>query len=342
MSLFFNKYPYTDFHELNLDWLLTSYKHIVDSIEALNNWMSQHKTEYEEALRRLSAVENEIDTFESEINKRFELLDESIHEDFDKLSSDILKDLERTKKQIEQEVADKLIQFENEFNDLKTEVETFISTLRIQIRKMEDEIEQAKADALATTKEYVDARLEAFIQSLPDYEKLIVYNPIRTAYTNVQQAIYDLYDYFRIFSLTAFQYDNLGLTASKYDGYGLSAYDYDTWGYKLLHYPDECCYIRSPFTGQIVPHNEVIYQLADLHRMALTAQQYDNLELEASVYDDMELTAYWYDWYGLELRDAAITAADYDGLQLTALYYDGLELSAILYDRYANALLNNL
>ena len=28
---FYNKYPYTDFHELNLDWLLANYQAIIDN-----------------------------------------------------------------------------------------------------------------------------------------------------------------------------------------------------------------------------------------------------------------------------------------------------------------------
>ena len=342
MGLFFDqKYPYTDFHELNLDWLLSTYKQIKDSIDALNSWMSEHKTQYNEAMIRLAAVENEIDTFEAEINRRFASLDEAIHEDFNKLTSDILKELSKTQKQIEQELQAALVEFENEFRLLKAEVDSFIATSKMELNEIKASIKDAEAAAVNISKNYVDARLNAFIQELPDYEDLVVYNPIRTAYTNVQQAINDLYDHFRVFGLTAIQYDSLGLTASEYDAFELTAYDYDCFGYRLLHYPDDCCYMRSPFTGQIVKNKVVIYELAELHRQALTAQEYDDLELDADTYDAMQLTAYWYDWYGLLLRDAGITAADYDALGLTASQYDALGLTAILYDRFANALLNH-
>ena len=29
-----NKYPYTDFHEMNLDWILTNYQAIIDKVKA--------------------------------------------------------------------------------------------------------------------------------------------------------------------------------------------------------------------------------------------------------------------------------------------------------------------
>ena len=38
-------------------------------------------------------------------------------------------------------------------------------------------------------------------------------------------------------------------------------------------------------------------------------------------------------------REEAITASEYDGLELTATYYDGLEITAFDYDRYAKTIL---
>ena len=55
-----NKYPYTDFHEMNLDWLLTTYQSIVDKLNETIDWANNHQTEYEEAIARLTAVENEM------------------------------------------------------------------------------------------------------------------------------------------------------------------------------------------------------------------------------------------------------------------------------------------
>ena len=58
-------------------------------------------------------------------------------------------------------------------------------------------------------------------------------------------------------------------------------------------------YMESPFTGELVPMQEVIYQLASLHMTdALTAAEYDAADLTASAYDALDLTAYQYDWHG--------------------------------------------
>ena len=52
----------------------------------------------------------------------------------------------------------------------------------------------------------------------------------------------------------------------------------------------------SPFTGELVPITEIITQLAYFHLQdALTAGEYDALEMTAAAYDAKELTAIQYD-----------------------------------------------
>lgn len=52
MSLFWNDYPYTDFHELNLSWVLEQTKKVIDSVKSIDGWIENHEKEYEE-LKRL-------------------------------------------------------------------------------------------------------------------------------------------------------------------------------------------------------------------------------------------------------------------------------------------------
>lgn len=43
---FRNKYPYTDFHELNFDLFITEFKSFVEALESIDHWIDEHEQEY--------------------------------------------------------------------------------------------------------------------------------------------------------------------------------------------------------------------------------------------------------------------------------------------------------
>ena len=44
----FDHVPYTNFHELNLQWILCHFNEFIKAIDDLEDWKSQHEKEYEE------------------------------------------------------------------------------------------------------------------------------------------------------------------------------------------------------------------------------------------------------------------------------------------------------
>ncbi len=48
MEYFLNKYPYTDFHQLNADWLISSWKELIEDVDKLDSWKVTHEAEYEQ------------------------------------------------------------------------------------------------------------------------------------------------------------------------------------------------------------------------------------------------------------------------------------------------------
>lgn len=298
-------YPYTDFHEMNLDWILTTYQSIVDKLNETIEWANNHQTEYEEAIARLTAVENEINTFEAQITAAFNQLQADLEADFEQQKQDLQRALEETQAEVDaaivrmqNEVTQQLADFIDQFYQLKAEVQA-------EVNRLLGIINQAIADLNATLEannkfifDYVETRLNEFIEMIPDYEHIYVYNPYRGEVTLLQQAINDLYSVAAIWGLTAYQYDSLELTAEEYDNLGLSAVEYDTLGYKKL-FKDPDLYMVNPFTGTYDPIKTVINYLAGLHKAeSFTATEYDALELDADTYDAYECTAYNYDWFG--------------------------------------------
>ena len=56
--MFFNQFPYTDFHELNLDFVLKNYKTLLDSLAHLDSWVDTHEQEYEVLKQKVDDLEN--------------------------------------------------------------------------------------------------------------------------------------------------------------------------------------------------------------------------------------------------------------------------------------------
>ena len=58
----FNQFPYTDFHELNLDFVLKNFKHLLDSLAQIDHWIEEHEVEYQELKQYVENLENGIFT----------------------------------------------------------------------------------------------------------------------------------------------------------------------------------------------------------------------------------------------------------------------------------------
>ena len=53
---FINKYPYTDFHEMNLDWCIRTVKGLFEAVHGINGWIENHEQEYEQLKQLYDAV----------------------------------------------------------------------------------------------------------------------------------------------------------------------------------------------------------------------------------------------------------------------------------------------
>ena len=63
VNWFNHLYPYTNFHELNLDWIIGHFHEFIDEINTLDSWMNEHKTEYDDLLSLYNEVKDDWDRF---------------------------------------------------------------------------------------------------------------------------------------------------------------------------------------------------------------------------------------------------------------------------------------
>ena len=259
-------------------------KELLSKYDEIWYWIEHDAENYNALLNRIIRLEGE--TF---------LLDNKIA--VERLQRELAID------QVNQSISDQYTQITNEYHALYdsilTTFESMIVNIRTEMYNIRNDLINRITAGDAATLSYIQAELQTFLENLPDYEHLIIYNPVRGEQTTVQTAINDLYNEFNTYALTAAEYDALELTADEYDEIGLTAYEYDHYGQNHL-LPDSPFIMRDPFTGKLTAVKNVVYTLADLHRLyALTAAGYDALDLTADDYDALDLTAYDYDFHGV-------------------------------------------
>lgn len=144
----------------------------------------------------------------------------------------------------------------------------------------------------------IQYQIQLLKNSLPELTNVFVVSPYTGHTITIQQAIDELWNNLRVYSLTADEYDRQQWTASEYDSFNLTAFEYDYFAKEYI-YEDPRFYMFSPWTGEKVFYQNVIENLVKLHRTnAITATSYDALTLTATTYDTKNVSAYEYDWNG--------------------------------------------
>lgn len=287
---FFNEFPHTRTYDSDLGWLIKevkkwaeNYADLVEFQENIDEWKSGIDAEVEQVADDLAAYETR----------------------FEQLSEDLTSEINQLRNDLEQDVDHRLNDMQNEINTRLNELDLMVQELIQEIQQRMTELTQQLFAIIETAnqqnRQYIEYRLDQFLHELPHYsaELIFVFNPVRGHTDNLQRTLNDLYDLSRVDALTAQEYDNLQMSAQEYDDLELTAYEYDNYGKLRLGIGINL--IRSPFDGTYQSIKTLIWQLAELHKNALTAQEYDEKELETETYDTLALSAYDYDWNGKEL-----------------------------------------
>lgn len=201
--MFINQFPYLNYHDLNLDWLIKITKNNQDLINYLN----------EEFAKIEILTESQITAM---INTAIANNNVEIYNDINQVRVDLLE-----------VINDKEANITARY---KAYTDAAIAAQKIYIDNQDifyDGLAQSYANhAVVLANNYTD-------QQVLNYTEMI--NPITGEYEDVRNVIDDIITFFHSEgALTAGEYDALDLTAAAYDAYNLSAYDYDFNGKNLL------------------------------------------------------------------------------------------------------------
>lgn len=307
----YNGWPYTNMHDLNLDWMISIVRRAEDTMNKLSD-----------------TINGIVDDRFHEFEELFEKYDQQLKDLETKLQAEVdsaVREMEAELVRMQAEIAaglrdidERMSHLEEELNArIESALREFTADLERQLRDMKDEIdaliadnEQWKEQWESKNQQWLESALENFKNSLPDVQQVLVISPVSGSLVTITQALKDVYESVNFLSLKAEEYDRLGITAERYDSWminyiprGLSAYEYDFLGkYYLVIMAHPELYARHPITGEstwweyLVQFNTTLAGISGM----LGAEDYDGLQLLAEEYDDLQLVAEDYDFYGCE------------------------------------------
>jgi hypothetical protein len=320
-----NLYPYTNIHELNLDWILDEIKKFREELEQIEDYgdrITQLEVETDNLERDLTALSNNLESFKRSAESTHENLQRQIRDNnkaIVSLKSYVLDFEDRNK--------DEHKEFDRRINNLVQNYAIILQDLA-RIRVL---IADGDERTLILAKDYADLLLEEFKREFPKLYDLYVFSPITGQIVTVQVALNELYEAYRFYAITAGEFDELGWTAEELDRKHLTALELDTNSRSLLQrFEREEYVIRNPWFGDFVDFKDVLYKLVGFHIPTLNCYQRDLRELTAEELDDRDYNAYYLDW-GLnwafyqtcqQRDDAAYTAQALDDLEFSCYTWD--------------------
>ena len=270
-----NEYPYTDFHELNLDWILNQMKKLESDYSGLVSGYEQIERDF----RALHAeVNNLLNTMEAEIR-------EAINTYLPSAMAPYIQELNDGLAQIA-DLREQMAGWDNELALIRTEYSTADDSLRA------DYIGRLNSFRFEMLQQII--RLDNRIDDL-EFELPEIYNLVKGYKTNIAFVIYDVYDACRYFAYTAVQFDNSGYTAQEFDDFQRGALDLDLNGYVILYPPKQCL---NPLTGVRADICSILQDLALFaSTRTWTALIWDNTwEQDATTIDALDITAFNFDY----------------------------------------------
>lgn len=370
-----NQFPYTNVHELNLDWIIHKIQEFQAELDAMD--YDGRIAALESGLQKVNSIIASINKTITAINERCNSLEDAIEAN-------------------DQKILDLRELLFNQIAGLQAELNS-VETLYFNLRAYND---TSNTVIYNNACRYADAKFREFIQWVEDPELWMVISPVTQRLESIQQVVNELYALMRWASLTAAQFDGLGFTCEYLDSIGYTCWDFDNYGRYALYFSvqyvtqselieyvkrseldnyalkteleplasKEDIKIYNPMTGIKGSAQQAINALASFHQCGNNCYTLDGLEYTATQLDALGISAYDFDFKGIiktcglytdpttgereelqvilnnivGLLTLGLTATQYDNMDLDATTLDSLDLDAYTLDFYGLSALGDL
>lgn len=328
-----NQIPYTNVHELNLDWVLaeikkfdeyiTSIKHIIDELSQYYDLVNQLSND-------VSALHTEVNTYSS----RIEYLESEIARlarEIATVNSDLLTLIQAEENA--RKDADNNLQ--SQIDDIMVAVSN-INALRDRIEAVYKSLRQYIDSSISLSEHklyfYINEQILNLQNEINNIHEMLlhvainVYNWNAYAYAPDGRIDFDLnnkllYQHLGN-NLTAEQYCKLGLTSDEYAAFNLTSDEYLVFGRERLHYD----FVYMPVAGVKQDHSVALSECINYALGTMSASEYEALDLDADAYAALDLTAYNYLRLNTDLTIGNRVVYRPDGTGITADQYAHLTL----------------
>lgn len=268
------QFPYPDYHNLNLDWMITEVQEVRVKVDGL-----------------VAEVQGMIDSAEKKFEAQFQAFRKEINQKITALNLGLDKFEKMIQKQFDDYQAKLDAQIRKAMDEIQALLDKFQGEINGQLQLMREMIRNSELN----TRAYVDSEIQKLIDMIPEITSVQVRNPITGRVQPIQEALDSMNNYYRYFGLNCLEYEARNWTAKGFEELDMTAVFYDFYSKERFAW-------KSPFTGEWFSTYDWLNMLTSFHKEnGLTATEYDAIMITAQAYDALMISAYNYDFQGKNL-----------------------------------------